>query len=74
METDRADKDRPRIQVVDYALIKSPTLPHIDLQDGSPIVISGIWILKKININIYIYIYILIYISILMFWPVHVNH
>ena len=42
METDRADKDRPRIQVVDYALIRSPTLPHIDLQDGSPIVISGI--------------------------------
>ena len=27
METGRADKDRPRIQVVDYAY-KSPTLPH----------------------------------------------
>ena len=41
METDRADKDRPRIQVVDY-VYKSPTLPHTNLQDGSPIVISGI--------------------------------
>ena len=27
METDRVDKDRPRIQVVDY-VYKSPTLPH----------------------------------------------
>ena len=41
METDRADKDRPRVQVVDYAY-KSPTLPHTDLQDGSPIISSGI--------------------------------
>ena len=41
METDRADKDRPRIQVVDY-VYKSPTLPHLSLQDGSPIVISSI--------------------------------
>ena len=41
METDRADKDRPPIQVVDY-VYKSPTLPHTDLEDGSPIVISGI--------------------------------
>jgi hypothetical protein len=41
METDRADKDRPRIQVVDY-LYKSPTLPHTNLVDGSPIVISGV--------------------------------
>ena len=41
METDRADKDRPRIQVVDY-VYKNPTLPHTNLQDGSPIVISSI--------------------------------
>ena len=41
METDRADKDRPRTQVVDY-VYKSPTLPHTDLEDASPIVISGV--------------------------------
>ena len=41
METDRADKDRPRIQVVDY-VYKSPTPPHTDLVDSSPIVISGV--------------------------------
>ena len=41
METDRADKDRPRIQVIDY-VYKSPTLPHTDLVDSSPIVISGV--------------------------------
>ena len=41
MENDRADKDRPRIQVVDY-VYKSPTLPHTNLQDVSPIVISGV--------------------------------
>ena len=41
MEADRADKDRPRIQVVDY-VYKSPTLPHTNLEDGSPIVIPGI--------------------------------
>jgi hypothetical protein len=41
METDRADKDRPRIQVVDY-LYKHPTLPHTNLQDSSPIIISGV--------------------------------
>ena len=40
METDRADKDRPRIQVVD--VYNSPTLPHTNLEDGSPIVNSGI--------------------------------
>ena len=40
METDRADKDRPRIQVVDY-LYKSPNIPHTNLVDSSPIVISG---------------------------------
>ena len=41
METGRADKDRPRTQVVDY-VYKSPTLPHTNLQDSSPIVISGV--------------------------------
>ena len=32
METDRADKDRPRIQVIDY-LYKHPIILHTDLQD-----------------------------------------
>ena len=41
METDRADKNRPRIQVVDY-VYKNPTLPHSNIQDVSPIVISGV--------------------------------
>ena len=41
METDRADKDRPRIQVVDY-LYKSPNLPHTNLLGSSPIVISNV--------------------------------
>ena len=41
METGRADNDRPRIQVVDY-VCKSLTPPRTNLQDGSPIVISGI--------------------------------
>ena len=41
METDRADKDRPRIQVVGY-VYNSPTLPHTNLQDSPPIVISGV--------------------------------
>ena len=41
METDRADKDRPRIQVVDY-LYKHPAILHTNLQDSSPIVISGV--------------------------------
>ena len=39
METDRADKDRPRTQVVDY-LYKSPKIPHTNLLDPSPIIIS----------------------------------
>ena len=39
METYRSDKDRPRIQVIDY-VYKSPTLPHTNLVDSSPIVIS----------------------------------
>ena len=46
METDRADKNRPRIQLVDY-VYKSPTLPHTNLQDSSPIVVSGVQIFKK---------------------------
>ena len=41
MENHRADKDRPRIQVIDY-VYKSPTLPHTNLVDSSPIVISGV--------------------------------
>ena len=41
METDRADKDRPRIQVVDY-VYKSQTLPHTSLEDASPIVVLGV--------------------------------
>ena len=41
METDRADKDRPRIQVLDY-LYKSPNLPHTNLLDSAPIVISNV--------------------------------
>ena len=40
IETDRADKSWPRIQVIDYPY-KSPTLPHTNLQYVSPIVISG---------------------------------
>ena len=41
METYRSDKDRPRIQVVDY-VYKHPTIPHTNLVDSSPIVISGV--------------------------------
>ena len=41
METDRADKDRPRIQVVDY-LYKNPNLPHTNLLDSRPLVISNV--------------------------------
>ena len=41
METDRADKDRPRIQVVGY-LYKSPNSHHTDLLDSSPIIISNV--------------------------------
>ena len=37
METDRADKDRPRIQVMDY-VYKSPTLLHTNLLDSTPII------------------------------------
>ena len=41
METDRADKDRPRIQVVDY-LYKNPYLNHTNILGSSPIVISAV--------------------------------
>ena len=41
MENDRADKYRPRIQATDY-VYKNPTLPHTDLVNSSPIVISGV--------------------------------
>ena len=40
METDRADKDKPRIQVVGY-LYKSPNVPHTNLLDSTPIIISN---------------------------------
>ena len=48
METDRADKDRPRIQVVDY-VYKSPTLPHTNRVDSSPSIVSGVQISKETN-------------------------
>ena len=41
MEADRADKDRLRIQVIDY-VYKSPTLLHTNLEYASPIVISSV--------------------------------
>ena len=41
MQTDLADKDRPRIQVIDY-LYKHPVIFHTNLQDPSPIVISSV--------------------------------
>ena len=41
LQENRADKDRPRIQVVDY-VYKSPTLPHTNLVDSTPIVISNV--------------------------------
>ena len=41
METGRADKDRPRIQVIDY-VYKSPTLPHTNLVDSNSIIVSGV--------------------------------
>ena len=54
-ETGRAEKNRPRIQVVDW-VYKSQTLPHTNLQDPPSIVISGVQVFKQ-YINIYIYIY-----------------
>ena len=41
MESDRADKDRHRIQLVDH-LYKHPTLNHTTLDDSSSVVVSGI--------------------------------
>ena len=41
LQENRAEKDRPRIQVIDH-VYKSPTLPHTNLIDSSPIVISGV--------------------------------
>ena len=41
LESNRSDKDKPHIQVVDH-VYKSPTLPHTNLQDVSPIVIPGV--------------------------------
>ena len=40
METDRSDKNRPRIQVIDH-LYKHPTILHNNLQDSSPIIVPG---------------------------------
>ena len=41
LQENRADKDRPWIQVIDY-VCKSPTLPHTNLVDSTPVVISGV--------------------------------
>ena len=41
LQENRADKGRPRIQVVDY-VYKSHTLPMTNLVDPSPIVIPGV--------------------------------
>ena len=41
LQENRADKDRPRIQVVDY-VYKSPTRPHTNLLDSSPIIIYNV--------------------------------
>ena len=41
MEIDRSDKDRPRIQVIDY-LYKSPNLRRTNLLDSTPIVMSTV--------------------------------
>ena len=41
METDRANKDRPRIQVVD-CLYKSPNLLHTNLLDSNPVTIPTV--------------------------------
>ena len=40
METGRADKDRPRTQVVDY-LYESPNVFHTNRLDSTPIIISN---------------------------------
>ena len=41
MGTDRADKDRPRVQVIDY-LYKNHNLNHTDLLNSSPSIIPGV--------------------------------
>ena len=41
LQENRADKDRPRIQVVDYPY-KHPTLAHTNLADSTPIVSLGV--------------------------------
>ena len=41
LQENRADKDRPRIQVIDY-VSKSPTLSHTNIVDSGPIVIYGV--------------------------------
>ena len=41
METGRADKDRPWVQVIGY-VYTSLVLPHTNLVDSSPIVVSGV--------------------------------
>ena len=41
LETDRVDKDRPRIQIAD-CVFRSPPLHHTNLVDSSPVVISGV--------------------------------
>ena len=46
MQTGRADKHRPRIQVIDY-LYKHPTLNRTNLVDSSNIVIPGVKVFKK---------------------------
>ena len=46
METGRAGKSRPLIQVVDY-VYRSPTLPHTNLVDPSPIIVSGVYMFKN---------------------------
>ena len=41
METDRANRGKPRIQVIDY-LYKHPIMLHTNLQYFSPIAIPGV--------------------------------
>ena len=41
MQDNRVDRDRPRIQVVDYLFYKSPNSSYTHLKDASPVVIAG---------------------------------
>ena len=52
LETDRADKDRPSIQVVDY-LYKSPTLNHTNLKDDNPMIIRAVQAKRMTNETYY---------------------